>query len=142
MKAVYDSPSHHIAGFIVSSLKSIPSQHPFLKCSRRPPSSPSRRAIFLCRSSSPGPSFVVISDEDDDHVAIHTVQSASELGPDPQFIEECDTCSNTGFIPCPKCDAKGYIKNPRSVNVFYCPDCVGHRKLRCPTCGGKCYMCE
>lgn len=63
-------------------------------------------------------------------------------GPDPPFLENCETCHNTGFVICTTCKGQGHLKNPRSVNVFYCPDCVGHKKLRCPTCGGKCYMCE
>lgn len=62
--------------------------------------------------------------------------------PDPPFLIECGTCNNTGFVPCPKCNAEGFIRNPRSVNVFYCPDCVGYKKLRCPKCGGKCYLCD
>lgn len=62
--------------------------------------------------------------------------------PDPPFLNDCQTCNNTGFVPCSKCNAEGLIRNPRSVNVFYCPDCVGYKKLRCPTCGGKCYLCD
>lgn len=63
------------------------------------------------------------------------------LGPDPPFLEDCGVCKSTGFVPCSKCDAEGFIRNPRSKNAFYCPVCVGHKKVRCPSCGGKCYMC-
>lgn len=63
------------------------------------------------------------------------------LGPDPPFLEDCNVCKSTGFVPCSKCDAEGFIRNPRSKNAFYCPVCVGHKKVRCPSCGGKCYMC-
>ena len=67
-----------------------------------------------------------------------TVESAGES----EFLENCETCGNTGFVECHKCKGSGMIRNPRSVNVFYCPVCVGHKKVRCPSCGGKCYMCE
>lgn len=64
------------------------------------------------------------------------------LGDDPEFLPACETCQTTGFVPCKNCDATGVVKNERSSNVFFCPICVGHKKLRCPACGGKCYMCE
>lgn len=54
----------------------------------------------------------------------------------------CDVCFNTGFVSCRACDATGVIQRSNAPNVFFCPECVGHKKLRCPTCGGKCYMCE
>lgn len=63
-------------------------------------------------------------------------------GPDPPFIENCEACNNSGFVACATCDSQGVVRNERSGNVFFCPDCVGHKKLRCPSCGGKCYMCE
>lgn len=91
-------------------------------------------------------SYRVVSDDAKDptisHVPTPSWTYNDQLGPDPKFLEDCQTCQNSGFVPCSKCEAKGYIRNPRSPNVFYCPDCVGHAKLRCPTCGGKCYMCE
>lgn len=63
-------------------------------------------------------------------------------GKDPPFLEYCTTCDRTGFVPCTNCNATGVVKSPNSVNVFYCSKCVGHKKLRCPACGGKCYMCD
>ncbi len=71
-----------------------------------------------------------------------TSYEAMQLGKDPPFLEDCTTCESSGFVPCNHCNATGVVKNPNSVNVFYCPKCVGHRKLRCPACGGKCYMCD
>jgi hypothetical protein len=54
----------------------------------------------------------------------------------------CGVCENSGFVPCRKCGATGMIRRADAVNVFYCGDCVGHKKIRCPSCGGRCYMCE
>ena len=70
-----------------------------------------------------------------------TVPATEALGPDEPFLKHCATCANTGFVPCAACDAQGVVRNERSGNVFYCRECVGHKKLRCPACGGKCYMC-
>lgn len=119
----------------------------------------------------PSPQYVVHSDADDDDEAFMTryvppssftekFLTKSQLpsktasvptftrnyhaglpGPDPPFMEDCNLCKSSGFIPCSKCGAEGFIRNPRSKNAFYCPVCVGHRKIRCPSCGGRCYMC-
>lgn len=101
-----------------------------------------RQSRYVASVAESNPSFVVIPDDGDDNITVRVIPTRLDMGPDPEFIEKCPTCDNTGFVPCTTCDAQGVIKNPRSVNVFYCPDCVGHRKLRCPACGGKCYMCE
>lgn len=59
-------------------------------------------------------------------------------------IGGCKRCGGTGFIDCDVCENKGHVireaEGHRVADI--CPACVGHRKLRCPECGGKCYMCE
>lgn len=143
---------HHLLsqmGFVATPTKLphvLRRQGPLLSARVRPQAQwRTGRCIIVCNS----PSYVVIEDDDDDAFAPQEFGQAkpvatteSVLGPDPPFIEECDTCKNSGFVPCGTCGGDGYVKNPRSINVFYCPDCVGHKKLRCPACGGKCYMCE
>lgn len=57
-------------------------------------------------------------------------------------VESCDTCRNSGFVPCKDCNSLGYVRREGQTNVFYCMSCVGHGKVRCPSCGGKCYMCD
>lgn len=86
--------------------------------------------------------FVVHDDCDEADVFLEPVSISQDLGPDRPFLESCATCDNTGFVPCSTCIGQGVVQNKRSVNVFYCPDCVGHKKVRCPACGGKCYMCQ
>lgn len=90
--------------------------------------------------------FVIQNESEDDEFLISANQTNSNnesdvgvvvSGKDPPFLENCPTCDNTGFVKCTKCDGKGVIQNPRSVNVFYCIACVGHKKLRCPACRGK-----
>lgn len=58
----------------------------------------------------------------------------------------CKVCNNSGFVPCRHCGASGVIVRGKSSNVFFCQECTGKKKLRCPEppigCGGKCYMCE
>lgn len=102
------------------------------------------RSVLMSDSS-----YVVIHEDDEEAGITPTLFTSSSssiandtLGPDQPFIEDCDTCNNTGFVLCTTCNGDGYLKNPRSSNVFYCHVCVGHKKLRCPSCGGKCYMCE
>lgn len=103
-----------------------------------------RRSRKPCLSpqmiNSSGPRYHAYEDEADSSLIKIDISGETEKH-DAPFLENCPTCHNTGFVPCPKCNAEGFVRNSRSVNVFYCPDCVGHKKLRCPTCGGKCYMC-
>lgn len=106
-----------------------------------------------CRADST-PSYTVHSDEDDsDFVTVE--QFGHVMSPDSGWsIAEgvarqpretpwfCKTCRNTGFVPCRACGASGIVKRAHAANVFFCDDCCGKKKLRCPECGGKCYMCE
>lgn len=107
---------------------------------------PSKRLELQRRSARPPLASYAVHDDSDSGVeravAAQPASAGPNMGPDPEFIEHCETCDDTGFVPCSTCNAQGHIRNPRSTNVFYCPDCVGHKKLRCPACGGKCYMCE
>lgn len=112
---------------------------------------PSRaRPLHTAQRTPPKSSYVVNSDDGDESVTLFNERSSettrndmeSLSGPDPPFILDCTMCMNSGFVGCSTCQSKGAIRNERSGNVFYCPDCVGHKKLRCPSCGGKCYMCE
>lgn len=107
-----------------------------------------KRAVVRAKagSNSSEQYYVIQNDKDVDFATILKnplpESEVSSLGPDPPFLEECEVCNNTGFVPCSNCLATGVIRNERSGNVFYCLDCVGHKKVRCPSCGGKCYMCE
>jgi hypothetical protein len=96
------------------------------------------------------PSFIVHSDADNTEGMPATIPFIFENELESsESIEEkldapwltCDVCENTGFVPCKTCGATGMIRRGDAVNVFYCGDCVGHKKLRCPVCGGRCYMC-
>lgn len=114
---------------------------------------PKRKSLYQALASIPSkPSYVIHTLDGDDEDVV-TLSSSSESsntsvsgeplpGPDPPFLLDCKMCQNTGFINCSTCKSEGVVRNERSGNVFYCPDCVGHKKLRCPSCGGKCYMCE
>ena len=55
-------------------------------------------------------------------------------------IEDCVTCNSTGFVGCPECRGAGYIQ--RGEVAVFCPTCVGYKKIRCGTCGGKCLKCS
>jgi thiol-disulfide isomerase/thioredoxin len=82
------------------------------------------------------------------NVAIHTKKLKERLlGLKPtsfdeavKMIEDCVTCNSTGFVGCPECQGVGYIQKGE-VAVF-CPTCVGYKKIRCGTCGGKCLKCS
>lgn len=104
--------------FVTRYVPQPPATSSFSRTSRPPSKSPTRETLT----------------ENEDKEAVL-------LGPDLPFLEDCDVCKSTGFVPCSKCGAEGFIRNPRSKNAFYCPVCVGHKKVRCPSCGGKCYMC-
>lgn len=55
-------------------------------------------------------------------------------------ILDCLLCNNTGFLPCLECASKGYVM--RKTLAVTCPTCVGYKKNRCSSCGGKCLKCE
>ena len=57
-----------------------------------------------------------------------------------EVVENCVTCSNSGFTICTECDGKGIVN--RGPNTVYCPQCVGYKKVRCYNCGGKCIRCS
>jgi len=71
------------------------------------------------------------------------VQKENEQPP-KQREKFCSTCNSTGFLDCPECLAKGHIlKESNSFKIAeICPRCVGYKKVRCHTCGGKCLMCS
>lgn len=58
-------------------------------------------------------------------------------------LEGCPRCGGTGFIECHSCEGKGHVI--KTVNGFtvadVCMTCVGHKRVPCPQCGGKCYLC-
>lgn len=119
---------------------------PLLARPRAPPAHtrkcPPRRPRASVVRRPPSRARATAGDDATGAVRAGSLADPQPLGSDPEFLPACDTCATTGFVPCKKCDGAGVIKNPRSSNVFFCPDCVGHKKLRCPACGGKCYMCE
>lgn len=55
-------------------------------------------------------------------------------------VENCATCTNTGFIACTFCEGKGYVK--KGELAAFCPNCTGYKKTKCVTCGGKCFKCS
>ena len=55
-------------------------------------------------------------------------------------IENCATCANTGFTECTICEGKGYVK--KGELAAFCPNCTGYKKVKCVTCGGKCFKCS
>lgn len=59
---------------------------------------------------------------------------------------DCDVCGRSGFVPCGECEGKGAVARSsldgKHTLAVTCPACVGYKRLRCPSCGGKCYMCE
>lgn len=54
-------------------------------------------------------------------------------------IDNCTMCKNSGFTLCSTCDGRGLVT--RGSNTVFCPTCVGYKKIRCQTCGGKCIRC-
>lgn len=61
-------------------------------------------------------------------------------------MENCEMCGNSGFVPCGTCESKGAVirssPDGKHTLAITCPTCVGYKRLRCPSCGGKCYMCD
>ncbi|CAM9144965.1 unnamed protein product [Hapterophycus canaliculatus] len=61
-------------------------------------------------------------------------------------VEDCDACGRSGFVPCGECEGRGAVARSspdgKHTMAVTCPVCVGYKRLRCPSCGGKCYMCE
>lgn len=61
-------------------------------------------------------------------------------------MENCDVCGSSGFVACGECEGRGAVARSSSDGkhtlAVTCPACVGYKRLRCPSCGGKCYMCD
>eukprot|EP00752_Nemacystus_decipiens_P016483 g14734.t1 len=61
-------------------------------------------------------------------------------------MENCDVCMKSGFVPCGECEGRGAVTRSspdgKHTVAVTCPVCVGYKRLRCPACGGKCYMCD
>ena len=53
---------------------------------------------------------------------------------------DCLLCNNTGYLPCLDCASQGYVK--RGSLAVTCPTCVGYKRVRCSSCGGKCLKCD
>uniref|UniRef100_A0A7S0BK45 Uncharacterized protein n=1 Tax=Rhodosorus marinus TaxID=101924 RepID=A0A7S0BK45_9RHOD len=66
-----------------------------------------------------------------------SVTSMSEKSEDQ--VKDCRMCENTGFVSCVACEGQGTTVTGKYT--VFCSECVGRGKLRCPTCGGKCFMC-
>lgn len=60
-------------------------------------------------------------------------------------MEKCEVCEGSGFVSCGECEGKGAVERCSSDGqhklAVTCPACVGYKRLRCPACGGQCYMC-
>jgi hypothetical protein len=106
------------------------------------------RRTTACRFIQPSASQIVriTSEEEESILSASPSNQVSEAevrdAPTESAWKDCMTCANSGFVPCRRCNATGLIQRKDAANVFYCPDCVGHKKLRCNACGGKCYMCD
>jgi len=63
-------------------------------------------------------------------------------------LDGCARCQGTGLIECHECHGKGHVlrevsgKQGMIVVADFCPSCTGKKKMPCPVCGGKCYMCD
>lgn len=55
-------------------------------------------------------------------------------------LVDCKVCSNTGYLPCLDCASKGYVM--RGTLAVTCSSCVGYKRVRCTSCGGRCLKCE
>ncbi|CAM9371760.1 unnamed protein product [Choristocarpus tenellus] len=84
-----------------------------------------------------GKSGIEGSSSEEDWVALHEGTGA---------VEHCPTCGGSGFTTCPECNGKGILlrSSPGGEHqvAVTCTACVGYKRLRCQTCGGKCYMCD
>ena len=54
--------------------------------------------------------------------------------------EDCFECNNTGLISCNTCHATGMVARGNYTTI--CMSCTGFKKVRCPSCGGKCVKCD
>ena len=55
-------------------------------------------------------------------------------------LVDCNLCRNTGYLPCLDCASKGYVM--RGTLAITCSSCVGYKRGRCTSCGGRCLKCE
>ena len=55
-------------------------------------------------------------------------------------LVDCNLCLNTGYLPCLDCASKGYVM--RGTLAVTCSSCVGYKRIRCTSCGGRCLKCE
>lgn len=78
-----------------------------------------------------------------DTAAVADLLSLHEGSP---AVEDCEACGRSGFVPCGECEGRGALARSspdgKHTVAVTCPACVGYKRLRCPSCGGKCYMCE
>lgn len=83
------------------------------------------------------PARAVRAMETETELSLHTGSPA---------VENCDVCCKTGFVPCGECEGRGAVARSspdgKHTVAVTCPVCVGYKRLRCPACGGKCYMCD
>ncbi|KAK4529697.1 hypothetical protein CCYA_CCYA02G0554 [Cyanidiococcus yangmingshanensis] len=56
--------------------------------------------------------------------------------------ETCQTCQNEGVVVCAACNGSGLRPaEPNEVYRYFCPVCLGQKRVRCPDCGGRCLAC-
>lgn len=84
--------------------------------------------------------------EDGNHVQTEEVERRiSLLHEGSPSMEECTVCEGSGFVSCGECEGVGAVERSSSDGkhklAVTCPACVGYKRLRCPACGGQCYMC-
>ena len=65
---------------------------------------------------------------------------SSSIGSSNDVVEDCLECNNTGFIKCNACSATGMVAKGSYTTI--CTTCTGFKKVRCPSCGGKCIKCD
>jgi hypothetical protein len=79
------------------------------------------------------------------HIPLSTKATMSRLKGDKSqnvsnTLIDCLACGNSGFLPCLDCASKGYVS--RGTMAVICPTCVGYKKTRCSSCGGRCIKCD
>lgn len=81
-----------------------------------------------------------------DHTSGKDLVGSNFLHEGSPALKYCDVCGSSGFVPCGECEGKGAVarSSPDGKHklAVICPVCVGYKLLRCPSCGGKCYMCD
>jgi hypothetical protein len=89
-----------------------------------------------------GPSNIYIVNVDESYIPIYMHSLQYRLTGRFQAMSEvvdCELCSNSGILSCPKCKGLGYLMT--GTIAGFCSSCSGMKTIRCPSCGGQCLKC-